>query len=117
MIALLVQPLLIALFVERMNLNFFPPGYTKVDLAFTVTANFACAVLYINTNTDSADRCIFIYQVYGYKNTMTKGKKVILGIVWVQAGILTGLRVSINNERTTSNLFVVFSSVECLTIL
>ena len=114
-IAVVVQPSLILLLVERMKSKCFTHSFTKTDLAFTITANFACAASGLMLALISVDRCLFIYQVCGYENVMTKGKKIVLGIIWIQAGIYCCLRVLID-EKITSILFVVGAFTSCLTI-
>ena len=104
-IALVDQPLFVVLIFGRMSSECLP----AVDFAFRLVGNFACAVSLLTLALIALDRCLFVAPKFPhYKNTMTTGKKIALGIVWVLAGVYSALRLSINKEVTSYLTAAVF---------
>ena len=104
-IALVDQPLFVVLIFGRMSSECFP----AVDFAFRLVGNFACAVSLLTLALIAIDRCLFGSPRFThYKNTMTMGKKIALGIVWVLAAVYSALRLSINKEVTSYLTTAVF---------
>ena len=104
-ITLVDQPLLVVLIFGRMSSECFPAVY----VAFRLVSNFACAVSLLTLALIALDRCLFGSPRFThYKNTMTMGKKIALGIVWVLAAVYSALRLLIAKEITSYLTAAVF---------
>lgn len=91
------QPLLVVLIHGRMHSKCLP----DLDIAFRVVGNLACAVSLLTLALIALDRCLFVTQVFSYKNTMTRGKKIVLVIVWLLAIAYTSMRLTIDKKITS----------------
>ena len=96
-IALVDQPLLIALIIARINSRCLP----NVELGFRIVGNFACPVSVLTLALIALDRCLFVSPAFNYKNTMTAGKKIVLAVVWLLACAYSAVRVTIDKEITS----------------
>lgn len=103
-VALLDQPLLIALIITRVNSKCLP----TVDECFRVVGNFACAVSLLTLALIALDRCLFVLPSIDYKNTMTARKKIVLAIVWVLACAYAAIRLTVDKEITSYLTTAVF---------
>ena len=96
-IALVDQPLLIALIIAHINSKCLP----DVKLGFRVVGNFACPVSLLTLALIALDRCLFVSPHFDYKNTMTAKKKIVLAVVWVSACVSSALRPTIKKGITS----------------
>ncbi|XP_022785353.1 beta-2 adrenergic receptor-like isoform X1 [Stylophora pistillata] len=104
MVALLDQPLLVALIGAHMNFKCLP----FVDEAFRAIGNFACAVSLLTLALIALDRCLFVLPSINYKNTMTTGKKIVLAVVWTLACGYAALRLTVDKKITSYLTAAVF---------
>lgn len=104
-IALVDQPLFVALLISRIESKCLP----RVDFAFRLVGNFACAVALLTLALIAMDRCLFVANNFNYKNaSMTCGKKIVLVIVWVLACVYSALRLTVDKEITSYLTTAVF---------
>lgn len=103
-IALVDQPLLIALIIAHINSRCLP----DVNLGFRAVGNFACAVSLLTLALIALDRCLFVSPQFDYKNTMTAKKKIVLVVVWVLACVYSAIRLTIKKEITSYLTTAVF---------
>lgn len=103
-IALVDQPLLVALLISRIESKCL----LRVDFAFRLVGNFACAVALLTLALIAMDRCLFVANKFNYKNTMTRGKKIVLVIVWVLACVYSALRLTVDKKITSYLTTAVF---------
>lgn len=117
-IALVDQPLFIALIIARINSQCLP----NVDLGFRVVGNFACAVSLLTLALIALDRCLFVSPKFDYKNTMTVRKKIVLAVVWVLACAYSAIRLTVDKEITSYLTAAVFGigyveMIACYTVV
>ena len=117
-IALVDQPLLIALIIARINSRCLP----NVEVGFRVVHNFACPISVLTLALIALDRCLFISPMFNYKNTMTAGKKIVLAVVWLLACVYSAIRLTIDKETTsylTTAVFVIcyVEMIVCYTVV
>ena len=119
-ISLIDQPLLVVLIFYRMKSKCYT---TNEDDAFRLLGNFGCVVSLLTLAIISLDRCLFITQVFRYENIMTKGKYIMISVVWMVAAVETGLRYAatqamVSTEtKVTSFVTVAGISISYLTIV
>ncbi|XP_078368253.1 melanocortin receptor 5-like [Oculina patagonica] len=117
-IALVDQPLFIALIIARINSQCLP----SVDLGFRIVGNFACAVSLLTLALIALDRCLFVSPKFDYKNTMTARKKIVLAVVWVLACAYSAIRLTVDKEITSYLTAAVFGicyveMIACYTVV
>lgn len=103
-IALVDQPLFVALLIRRIESKCLP----RVDFAFRLVGNFACAVALLTLALIAMDRCLFVAKKFNYKNTMTCRKKIVLVIVWVLACVYSVSRLTVDKKITSYLTTAVF---------
>ncbi|XP_020606477.1 alpha-1D adrenergic receptor-like [Orbicella faveolata] len=104
-IALVVQPLLIALIIAQIKIQCLPDG---ACLVFRVVSNFAGAVSLLTLALIGLDRTLIVSPHLDYKNTMTARKKIVLAVVWALACACSAIRLTIEKEITSYLTAAVF---------
>ena len=87
-LALLCQPLLIALILAQLNSICIP----ALQLTFRLIANFGSFASEATVALIALNTCLFVCGKFNYTNTITTRKKIALVIVWVMAIVMCCLR-------------------------
>ena len=86
-LALVCQPLLIALILAQLNSTCIP----ALQLTFRLIANFALSASMGTVTLIAINTCLYVCGKFNYTNTITSGKKMALVTVWVISGVMCGI--------------------------
>lgn len=112
-IAVVAQPLLIALISAHMDCQCLPEAH----LAFRAVSNFACAVSLLTLVLIALDRCLIVCPRFDYMNTMTARKKIVLAVVWVLACAYSAIRLTIDDKKITSYVTAAAFGLCCVVVI
>ena len=87
-LALLCQPLLIALILAQLNSTCIP----ALQLTFGLIANFASFASEATVALIALNTCLYVSGKFNYTNIITTRKKIALVMVWVMAIVMCVLR-------------------------
>lgn len=87
-LALVCQPLLIALILAQLNSTCIP----ALQLTFGLIANFASFASEATVALIALNTCLYVSGKFNYTNIITTRKKIALVMVWVMAIVMCGLR-------------------------
>ena len=86
-VALVCQPLLIALILAQLNSTCIP----ALQLTFRLIANFAATASTGTVTLIALNTCLYVCGKFNYTNTITSRKKMAIVVVWLIAGAICGM--------------------------
>ena len=86
-LALIGQPLLLALILAQLNSTCIP----ALQLTFRLIANFAATASTGTVTLIALNTCLYVCGKFNYTNTITSRKKMAIVVVWLIAGAMCGM--------------------------
>ncbi|XP_044168550.1 uncharacterized protein LOC122952803 [Acropora millepora] len=86
-VALVCQPLLIALILAQLNSSCIP----ALQFTFRVIANFGLTASVGTVALIALNTCLYVCGKFNYTNTITSRKKMAIVVVWLMAGVMCGM--------------------------
>ncbi|XP_029204631.2 beta-2 adrenergic receptor-like [Acropora millepora] len=86
-LALIGQPLLIALILAQLNSTCIP----ALQLTFRLIGNLGLTASVGTVTLIALNTCLYVCGKFNYTNTITSRKKMAIVIVWVLAGVMCGM--------------------------
>ncbi|XP_067052067.1 thyrotropin-releasing hormone receptor-like [Acropora muricata] len=106
-LALIGQPLLLALILAQLNSTCIP----ALQLAFRLIANFAATASTGTVTLIALNTCLYVCGKFNYTNTITSRKKMAIVVVWLIAGVICC--VTFFSDVTFSTLLWIVISFPC----
>ena len=103
-LALVCQPLLIALILAQLNSTCIP----ALQLTFRLIGNFAVCASMGTVTLIAVNTCLYVCGKFNYTNTITSRKKMALVTVWVISGAMCGITL-VPDTNYTKLLWIVIS--------
>ena len=86
-VALIGQPLLIALILAQLNSTCIP----ALQLTFRLIANLGLTASVGTVTLIALNTCLYVCGKFNYTNTITSRKKMAIVVVWLIAGVMCGM--------------------------
>ncbi|XP_044168556.1 alpha-2A adrenergic receptor-like [Acropora millepora] len=106
-VALVCQPLLIALILAQLNSSCIP----ALQFTFRVIANFGLTASVGTVALIALNTCLYVCGKFNYTNTITSRKKMAIVVVWLIAGVICC--VTFFSDLTFSTLLWIVISFPC----